>query len=97
MMLLYTGGLYLIFIGLFSLMNDADIYIGFLWVIDLGVGLVFFIFILHFTSFLFQKSQFNLTSRHFVFAYIILTFILFFLYFNAQNPDTSYYGDLGKT
>ena len=73
------------------------IYIGFLWVIDLGVGLVFFIFILHFTSFLFQKSQFNLTSRHFVFAYIILTFILFFLYFNAQNPDTSYYGDLGKT
>jgi hypothetical protein len=97
MMLLYTGGLYLIFIGLFSLMNDADIYIGFLWVIDLGVGLVFFIFILHFTSFLFQKSQFNLTSRHFVFAYIILTFILFFLYFNVQNPDTSYYGDLGKT
>lgn len=97
MMLLYTGGLYLIFIGLFSLMNDADIYIGFLWVIDLGVGLVFFIFILHFTSFLFQKSQFNLTSRHFVFTYIILTFILFFLYFNAQNPDTSYYGDLGKT
>ena len=54
-MLLYTGGLYLIFIGLLSLINDADIYIGFLWVIDLGVGLVFFIFILHFTSFLFQK------------------------------------------
>ena len=49
-MLLYTGGLYLIFIGLLSLINDADIYIGFLWVIDLGVGLVFFIFILHFTS-----------------------------------------------
>ena len=30
MMLLYTGGLYLIFVGLLSLINDADIYIGFL-------------------------------------------------------------------
>ena len=30
MMLLYTGGLYLILIGLFLLINDADIYIGFL-------------------------------------------------------------------
>ena len=97
MMLLYTAGLYLIFIGVFTLINDADIYIGFLWVIDLGVGLVFFIFILHFTSFLFQKSQFNLTARHFIFAYLILFFILTFLYYNSTSADTSYYGDLEKT
>ena len=76
MMLLYTAGLYLIFIGVFALVNDADIYIGFLWVIDLGVGLVFFIFILHFTSFLFQKSQFNLTARHFLFGYLIIITLL---------------------
>ena len=96
-MLLYTGGLYLIFLGLLSLINDADIYIGFLWVIDLGVGLVFFIFILHFTSFLFQKSQFNLTARHFIFSYLFLLFTSYFLYFASNPADTSFYGDLEKT
>jgi hypothetical protein len=30
MMLLYTGGIYLILIGIFLLVNDSDIYIGFL-------------------------------------------------------------------
>lgn len=96
-MLLYTGGLYLIFIGLLSLINDADIYIGFLWVIDLGVGLVFFIFILHFTSFLFQKSQFNLTARHFIFSYLFLLFSIYFFYFASNPNDVSFYGDLNKT
>ena len=96
-MLLYTGGLYLIFVGLLSLINDADIYIGFLWVIDLGVGLVFFIFILHFTSFLFQKSQFNLTARHFIFSYLFLLFSIYFFYFASNPADTSFYGDLSKT
>jgi hypothetical protein len=96
-MLLYTAGLYLIFIGVFALINDADIYIGFLWVIDLGVGLVFFIFILHFTSFLFQKSQFNLTARHFIFIYVLISFTILFIYFNSTPADTSFYGDLEKT
>ena len=97
MMLLYTGGIYLILIGLLALVNDADIYIGFLWVIDLGVGLVFFIFILHFTSFLFQKSQFNLTTRHFIFTYLLLMFSFVFFYFYSTPADNSYYADLGKT
>jgi len=96
-MLLYTGGIYLILIGLLSLINDADIYIGFLWVIDLGVGLVFFIFILHFTSFLFQKSQFNLTARHFIFAYLLCAFSIVFFYLYATPADSSYYNDLNKT
>lgn len=97
MMLLYTGGLYLILLGILSLVNDADIYIGFLWVIDLGVGLVFFIFILHFTSFLFQKSQFNLTARHFVFSILFFAYSLLFFYFYASKADNSCYGDLEKT
>ena len=95
-MLLYTGGIYLILIGLLALVNDADIYIGFLWVIDLGVGLVFFIFILHFTSFLFQKSQFNLTARHFLFTYALSAIALVFMYFYATPADNTYYHDLGK-
>ena len=76
MMLLYTGGLYLILVGIFCLLNDADIYIGFLWVIDLGVGLIFFIFIVHFTSFLHQKAFFNLSARHFFSMYVFVVFII---------------------
>ena len=97
LILLYTGGIYLLLLGAFSLINDADIYIGFLWVIDLGVGLVFFIFILHFTSFLFQKSYFNLSSRHF---FIIPTLVLFFsfvFYYISATADTTSNSNLLKT
>lgn len=97
LILLYTGFLYLMLIGTLSLINDADIYIGFLWVIDLGVGLVFFIFILHFTSFLFQKSYFNLSARHF-FSLLLVSFsLLIFYYFLASPVDNSYNGSLLKT
>ncbi len=97
LILLYTGFLYLMLTGTLSLINDADIYIGFLWVIDLGVGLVFFIFILHFTSFLFQKSYFNLSARHF-FTLTIVTLITLLVYYFLSNPtDNSFNGDLLKT
>ena len=43
----YLAGIYLVLLGILLLLDDGDIFIGFLWVIDLGVGLVFFIFILH--------------------------------------------------
>lgn len=97
MMLLYTSMLYLTGVGLLVLLNDGDIYIGFLWVIDLGVGLIFFIFILHFTSFLYQKAQFNLSARHFIITILLLTFLVVFGYYNALAIDTSYFGDLEKT
>lgn len=96
-MLLYTSMLYLTGVGLLVLLNDGDIYIGFLWVIDLGVGLIFFIFILHFTSFLYQKAQFNLSARHFIITILLLTFLVVFGYYNALAIDTSYFGDLEKT
>lgn len=64
LILLYNAGLYLVLLGLYALLNDSDIYIGFLWVIDLGVGLIFFIFMLHFIPFLHQKSNFNFTKKH---------------------------------
>jgi len=84
LILLYTGGIYLLLLGSFALINDADIYIGFLWVIDLGVGLVFFIFILHFTSFLFQKSYFNLSARHFIWIPLLTLFYFILFYFNSN-------------
>ena len=97
MMLLYTAGIYLILLGILLLVNDADIYTGFLWVIDLGVGLVFFIFILHFTSFLFQKSTLNLSFRHFIFIYLVLFSLAGVAYFYSLPVDSSMYGDLEKT
>ena len=83
--------------GTYSLLNDSDIYIGFLWVIDLGVGLVFFIFILHFTSFLFQKSYFNLSARHFFSLLLVSLSLIIFYYFLSSPVDNSYNGNLLKT
>ena len=95
--LLYIGGLYLVFLGFLGFLNDSDIYIGFLWVIDLGVGLIFFIFILHFTSFLFQKSQLNISFRYFIFSLSIVFFFIIFYYYYSFYNDTSFYNNLLKT
>jgi hypothetical protein len=71
----YLAGLYLVLLGWCLLLDDGDIFVGFLWVIDLGVGLVFFIFILHYTTFLHQKSNLDKTSREF--SYLLLVSFLF--------------------
>lgn len=97
MLLWYTAGLYLIFIGLYSMVNDSDIYIGFLWVIDLGVGLVFFIFILHFTSFLHQKTYSNISNKILSMSSYILTTVFLYLYFFSYNIDSCFNSDLSKT
>jgi hypothetical protein len=39
LVLLSVGGLYLMLIGVWLLINEGDIYAGFLWVIDLGVAI----------------------------------------------------------
>jgi hypothetical protein len=87
-MLWYLSGFYLIFLGFLLFLNDADIFVGFLWVIDLGVGLVFFIFILHFSNFLYQKSNFEISNRFLFFFFIILIFLIFF-YWIIANPTKS--------
>ena len=96
MILLYNAGLYLVLIGFYSLLNDADIYIGFLWVIDLGVGLVFFIFMLHFVPFLHQKSKFNIRSKYFFVYLLVVFFIYIYLYIYSLNIDSLVSMDLGK-
>jgi len=96
MILLYNSGLYLVLIGVYSLLNEADIYIGFLWVIDLGVGLVFFIFMLHFLPFLHQKSNFNILSRHMLLYSTTFLLLLFYFYFLSFNIDFSSHLFLNK-
>nr|APW82408.1 nad6 [Laurentiella strenua] len=80
-MLWYLAGIYLMFLGMLLLLNDGDILIGFLWVIDLGVGLIFFIFILHFTNFLHQKSLVV-----FYFFFVFFAFSVFFFIDSSLLP-----------
>lgn len=82
----YLAGIYLISLGLLLLLDDCDIFIGFLWVIDLGVGLIFFIFILHFSNFLHQKSSFDLNSRY-LFLFFFFLFFIFLFFFFITNPN----------
>lgn len=96
MILLYNAGIYLILVGLYALLNDADIYIGFLWVIDLGVGLVFFIFMLHFVPFLHQKSKFNIKNKYIILYVLLVLFSYTYLYFFSINIDYLSTADLGK-
>lgn len=95
--MLTSAGLYLIFIGFFLFINDIDIYVGFLWVIDLGVGLVFFIFIIHFSTFFYQKSSFNLIDRYFINILSIFFIYFYYLYSNPNISDNYFIRDLNKT
>lgn len=92
----YTGLIYLVLVGFIISLNDSDIYVGFLWVIDLGVGLVFFIFVLHFTSFLYQKSELSLKQRFDIFSYGIAAFTASLSYYLPTYTDTGFGGDLTK-
>lgn len=94
--LLFSAGLYLLVLGLLLLTNDADLYVGFLWVIDLGVGLVFFLFVVHFTAFMYQKSNLNLTDRHYVLAPVVISVCFITLYVGALGGLQSHYGDISN-
>ena len=93
----YLAGIYLVALGFLLYLDDGDIFIGFLWIIDLGVGLIFFIFILHFSAFLYQKAIIELTSKVFIMILFFLSFILLFLIFILNPVDTNFNLTLQKT
>ncbi len=93
----YLAGIYLVFLGWWLLLDDGDIFIGFLWVIDLGVGLVFFIFILHYSTFLHQKANVDKSTRELTFVLFALFFLFFFLYFFTNPIDADYTKGFNKT
>lgn len=74
--------------GGYSILNDSDIYVGFLWVIDLGVGLVFFIFMLHFSSFLQQKTTFDVNKRYFFTGTSLIILLIGYFYFLSAPNDS---------
>ena len=86
----YLAGIYLTLLGWWLLLDDADIFVGFLWVIDLGVGLIFFIFILHYSTFLHQKPNLDKTSQTFSFtiiSFFSLSSFLFLLSLPSVNES----------
>jgi hypothetical protein len=93
----YLTGLYLVFLGCWFLLDDGDIFIGFLWVIDLGVGLVFFIFILHYSTFLHYKAVLDKSSRELCFIFFAGFFVAAFLFFFANPIDVDYTRGFQKT
>jgi hypothetical protein len=93
----YLAGIYLVLLGIWLFLDDSDIFVGFLWVIDLGVGLVFFIFILHYSTFLHQKANVDKSSREFCFI-LFSSFFLYFFFFFFTNPiDIDYVKGFAKT
>lgn len=93
----YLAGVYLTLLGLFLFLNDGDIFVGFLWVIDLGVGLIFFIFILHYSNFLHQKSILNKNSREITLSFLFLLFILSFYIMVLYPLDNNFMTGVNKT
>lgn len=86
----YLAGIYLTLLGWWLLLDDADIFVGFLWVIDLGVGLIFFIFILHYSTFLHQKPNLDKTSQTLSFtiiSFFTLSSFLFLLSLPSVNES----------
>lgn len=86
----YLAGLYLILLGFWLWLDDADIFIGFLWVIDLGVGLVFFLFILHFSTFLHQKATVEKSSRVLSLVNMFIFFLAIFGFYFINPTDTTF-------
>lgn len=90
LILLYVGGIYLLLLGQLALIFEGNIYVGFLWVIDLGVGLVFLIFILHYTPFLYQKSVINVFAKNNIYMWIFALVSIFWSYYSAFANDTDF-------
>ena len=86
----YLAGIYLVLLGWWLLLDDSDIFVGFLWVIDLGVGLIFFIFILHYSTFLHQKPNLNKTLQSFTYLpFAILSFVSIFFMLTPVSSGMS--------
>lgn len=93
----YLAGIYLVMLGFLLFLDDGDIFVGFLWVIDFGVGLIFLIFILHFSNFLQQKAVFDLNNKFFFFIFFLFFFFFFFFFFISNPASSGFNNELRKT
>lgn len=73
------GGIFLSLIGFLGLIANLGIFIGFLWVIDLGVGLIFLIFLSHLMVMGETKLQSNSSRSRKNLPPLLLFFVLFII------------------
>lgn len=76
----YLIGIYLFLLGFILLLEHIDILVGFLWIIDLGLGLIFFIFILFILNFLHFKVKFFYNLKQLGLINFIILFVIIILY-----------------
>lgn len=93
----YLSGIYLVLLGVWLFLDDGDIFIGFLWVIDLGVGLVFFIFILHYSTFTQQKANLDKSGREISLFFLSFITLIVLFYFWSQPTDSTFLSGFNKT
>lgn len=96
LILIYLGGLYLLTLSSYLLTLGGDIYVGFLLVIDLGLGLVLFIFVLHFTTFTSQKPNLYIHNRCYVYLIGCVLFTLLTLKYNTPMSKNNTIYDFFK-
>jgi len=81
----YLIGLILVILGFLMFLDNSDIFVGFLWLIDLGLGVVFLIFIFHFSNFLYKKIHLKLNFFKKIIALLILVFYISLVSGNDSN------------
>lgn len=78
--LLIISFIYLLLISLLTLYLDVDILISFLIIIDLGVFLVLFAFLLHLNKFLTFKNIYDLSFKNIFICSLVFFFFLIYNY-----------------
>lgn len=84
------GTFYLLISSLYAFYNDADVFVSFLLIIDLGVFFIMFAFMLHLTKFLINKSTYNFEFRNLFHSSNILIVFIFYLYFSNFSTDFNF-------
>lgn len=69
------GGFFLVVIGFIGLILQLDIFIGFLWVIDFGVGLIFLVFLAHMVTFM-ETAPINSSKRLSKLFYLVILLVI---------------------
>jgi len=86
------GGVILFLLGLLGLILQLSVFIGFLWVIDLGVGLIFLVFLSHLAVMGETKlPNASKKSRKFTVFPAPIILILSFLFQGQEEWDGHYY------
>jgi hypothetical protein len=82
----YLAGLFLISTFFYLVIYTGDILLGFLLIAEFAAALVFYIFILKFTSFASQKNYWSLSSRLLAICYVsFISALSIYVYLSSPN------------